>query len=306
MIGQEFCNDYFMKPTFIDGVGNVYPIKVKEYEEFKLLANRYLVNDLKNIYNLQRINFDLKKKERKIPRNEKLKLQEYDSLFDYIVTVAKELNEMIGIIKNRLDLYESFSDEEIEYCIELKPELKEEIESYKNGNIILPKNEVYTLLEMVLHEEVFLIDGVFKIGLDGDYELNKDNFELFREQVMKSNLLYKPLIGHNLISNQVIEKALLSRSKKQKESALESIFATVSIKRNLTDEQILDYTWYRLMYDYSIISREHFNQLLFMGKCLGANVDIPELSEKVDLYNNPYDGLLQKHEVNNSFDRALK
>ena len=85
---QPFYNDYFMKPTFIDGIGEVYPIKVREYEEFKTLANQYLVNDLTNLYNLQRINFDEKKKKGLIPKKEKFNLVEYDSIFDYLVEVT--------------------------------------------------------------------------------------------------------------------------------------------------------------------------------------------------------------------------
>ena len=45
MISQEFCNDYFMKPTFIESVGNIYPIKVQDYEEFKYGSNKLLYNE---------------------------------------------------------------------------------------------------------------------------------------------------------------------------------------------------------------------------------------------------------------------
>ena len=160
------------------------------------------------------------------------------------------------------------------------------------------------MFEMVLHEKVLLQDDRFIIG-EGHYSINRDNFEEFREVVMKSNLVYKPLIGKNLRSNNVIQKAFETKSSHSPDISLDSMIATVSMKRNLSDEQILDYTWYRLMFDFNLISREHFNHLLFMARVIGGEMDIPNLSEPIELYKNPYDGILVPHKNNNGFDKAV-
>ena len=41
MVDKDFCN-YFMHPQVIEGIGEVYPIKIKEYNEYGV--------DMKTIY----------------------------------------------------------------------------------------------------------------------------------------------------------------------------------------------------------------------------------------------------------------
>lgn len=296
-------NDYMMKPTFIESIGEVYPIKVKDYDTFKSIANSYLVNDLKNIYNLQRINFDLRKKNGEVGRFEKVKLKKYDSLFQYLVTTIQEIDNVRAMFLQRQRYYMEASQEDLENLMRENPNLIEEIKLLLSEDFKLPQNDIYTMFEMVLHKKVVLIGNVIKI-LDTDYEINENNFETFKEVVMQSNLLYKPLIGFDLMSHELIQKSLSVQNDKN-EVALESILATVSIKRGLKDEELEEYTWYRLMYDFKLISREYYSGLLFMSKTLGGDVNIPDLSEKVEVYCNPYKDVLKKHNPNSGLDKKL-
>ena len=77
--------------------------------------------------------------------------------------------------------------------------------------------------------------------------------------------------------------------------SIETMLAVVSITRHLSDAELQDYTYYRLTYDFKVISKMHFNNLSFICSALGGETDgIFHLSEEIKLIDNPYDGLFNK------------
>ena len=302
--------NYFMRPYFMKSINtHIYPIKNDDYDEFLALANMFLVNDIKNLNNIIRIQHETLQQQGVIDRFEKPKLLEFDTLFEYIVDLINKHDSYKKDLDDKVKYLETVSKYELDKFLKENRELEKyvsNLQDYKNNGI---GNEIYKMLEMVLKKKVLLsgegiaiIDNDIIIGV-----INKDNFDEFRDVVMKNNLLYKPLLGFNKLSNDTIQKVITLRSEKGKPSSIESILATISVNKNISDEELQSYTRYRTMADFTSIIRQHFNQFYFVMKSVGCEgIEINDLSEEMDLYKNPYDGILQKHNGYNSLDEKLE
>ena len=84
-----------------------------------------------------------------------------------------------------------------------------------------------------------------------------------------------------------------------------------SFIKGLKDEEVLDYTYYRIMKDYYMIERKHKNiyNAIFMSQ--GAKkCKIESFDEDIDMYYNPYDHIfgdeIDEEEVNNSLGEMNK
>lgn len=295
--------NYFMQPYNMEGVGNIYPIKLKDYDEFYELANKIIVNDIKNINNLLRIRFQTLQQEGKIDRFEKFKRIPYYHLFDFIIHTNNE--------------FEKKRNEIITYINNIKQELlnnkennKEEVLSMiKDYNEKIPTSDLNKLLYMLLKKETKIVNNEILIYDKSNIcgKITKDNFYQFRDIVMKNNLLYEPLIGYDKESNDLINQALKSKLNNNKKSSRESIMICVSLHKHLSDEELMNYTMYRLMADYNMISREHYNELYFIIKAVAdGKMDIPDLGEDLELYKNPYDSIMQQHDGYNDLDKKLR
>ena len=296
-LSNNLDDNYFMRPTYIQGIGNIYPIKYREYTKFKQLADTFIVDDLTNITNKGRIQFQEKQKQGLISRAEKYKPKHYDCLYDWLIETTNNINEARKSLVNQ-KLYLSKIDKQDLINYKQDTEFREVIDYLTNDNLDLPTNGVYDLFKMLLKNDVILANGVFNI-LDENKnkvgEINRNNFELFRTVVMQNNLLYKPVIGYDLNSNKMIQQALKTKNKNNGSFSIETMLAVVSITRHLSDAELQDYTYYRLTYDFKVISKMHFNNLSFICSALGGETDgIFHLSEEIKLIDNPYDGLFNK------------
>lgn len=296
-------DNYFMKPYYLEGVGLIYPIKIKEYKEFKELADNILVNDLTNVINSLRINFQTQQFEGKLDRFEKFQKPQYETLYDYIIDVFSDLEEKQSSLKKIiLDL------EKTQYSA--KDEYNKNIALINNLKSMLIENPLYKLLTMVLHCNVGISNKVIYIyDTDNNVigKIDKTNFDTFREIVMYNNLLYKPIIGYDRVSNNAIQKGLKAKSNKGVSCTTEALLSVVSVNKSISDMELQEYTMYRLMADYVTISRQHYNNFGFMRAIMGDKTsDIKDLQEDLCIYNNPYDGILQKHNGYNSLDTKLK
>jgi hypothetical protein len=300
---NSFDYNYFMNPYIMENVGKIYPIKYKDYYKFMDLAENTLLYSIDNLNNLKRIQFETLKYEGKIDRFEKFKDLEFDNLFDYVINLSFQYDEIINKIKE--DIQTAYS--KVNDCF-IDDDIRNNIKFIEYCENNIPKNKLKELLEMLLKKEVEITkENIFiyeEKNIVGN--INKDNFDKFRDIVMKNNLLYEPLVGYDLNSNEIIKKAIKSKSEKGKKSSLESVIGIVSINRNLSDKEIQEYTIYRLYADFELISRQHYNQLYFMLKTVGSSVDLMELSEEINIYKNPYKGLLSKHEGYNELDSMLE
>jgi hypothetical protein len=294
--------NYFMQPYFMSSINNyIYPIKNRDYDKFSELANKFLVNDIKNLNNIARIQCDI--------NHEKFQPLSQKSLFEYIVHLIKQYEVSKKDLDDKVKFLDSIPKVELNEFLKENKEATEYINVIKDYNINGIENGIYTMLEMLLKKKVLLIGNQIAILDNGIVTgfINESNFDEFREIVMKNNLLYKPLIGFNKVSNDTIQKTIDIRNSKSKPSSIESILATISVNKNISDESLQEYTRYRTMADFTAIIRQHFNQFYFVMKSVGCEgIEINDLSEEMGLYNNPYDGILQKHNGYNSLDTKLK
>lgn len=294
--------NYFMQPYFMSSINNyIYPIKNRDYDKFSELANRFLVNDIKNLNNIARIQCDI--------NHEKFQSLSQKSLFEYIVHLIKQYELSKKDLDDKVKFLNGIPKEELNEFLKDNKESEGYVDVIKDYSINGIENGIYTMLEMLLKKKVLLIGNQIAILDNGVVTgfINESNFDEFREIVMKNNLLYKPLIGFNKVSNDTIQKVVALRSEKSKPSSVESILATISVNKNISDESLQEYTRYRTMADFTAITRQHFNQFYFVMKSVGCEgIEINDLSEEMILYNNPYDGILQKHNGYNSLDAKLK
>lgn len=294
--------NYFMQPYFMSSINNyIYPIQNKDYDKFSELANRFLVNDIKNLNNITRIHCDTS--------HEKFQSLPQKSLFEYIVHLIKQYEVSKKDLDDKVKFLDNISKDELNEFLKDNKESKGYVDVIRDYSINGIENGIYIMLEMLLKKKVLLIGNQIAILDNGVVTgfINESNFDEFREIVMKNNLLYKPLIGFNKVSNDVIQKTIEAKSNKGKPSSIESILATISVNKNISDEELQEYTRYRTMADFTAITRQHFNQFYFVMKSVGCEgIEINDLSEEMSLYNNPYDGILQKHNGYNSLDTKLK
>ena len=84
------------------------------------------------------------------------------------------------------------------------------------------------------------------------------------------------------------------------------MLSVVGTERGLSDDEIFQYTFYRLRFDYEIITRKYYNIFMFMLRSQGCeSANILELSEEVNLRINPYNMLVGDLKVN-SLDKSLE
>lgn len=284
-------NDYFMLPTYIENIGEVYPIKIKEYEVFKKMANKYLLAGRKWVTNIF-----------KYPKDE--------YLLDYFVKNAHIIKNM----KQGMELIELMNG------MEENPEIQE----LKNQLSFLTQNEMLNysteemskMFSMCLNKKVEfefisydekedVIDYLFKVEGEENYSITKYNYEELRNLIMKQNLLFEPISSPSAQGNEIIQKAIESLNKKSVGMELESVCSVVSVYKGISDTELYEYTYYRLMLDYETIERLNNNifNALFMAQG-STEAKIQQLCEKIDLQRNPYDGLLRKHKAS-SLDKRL-
>lgn len=279
MFKRDVLDDYFMKPQYIDGIGNIYPISIKSYEIFRELSGKYIINGIKTLHNLY-------------------KVDENTNVFDYILNMSikgeTEYNHLLSLKK-----YEATTDEE-----------KQQLETI-NDILIKIKNkeisfflitELEELFSLILKSKVKFNPNLQSFVVEGnnDLNINRFNFDIFREVVMWQNILFEPLTSPSKFGNQAIQRAINAQFK-DSNSSLASIISVVKCNSGITDSELENYSYYRLIYDFTTINRTHGNIFSFMLRSQGCSeATINNLSDEIDLHKNPYDGLLTKHNYSKS------
>jgi len=49
-------DNYFMRPQFIEGMGNIYPISIFDHDVFSKLAGKYITQGITTLHNLYKVN----------------------------------------------------------------------------------------------------------------------------------------------------------------------------------------------------------------------------------------------------------
>lgn len=277
-------DNYFMKPSVMDNGLTLYPINIYDYEYFKVLAMEYLVLDIKTRNNLERQNFYKAKLEGKISKTKKFKPIPFDNLFDLLINTINQDEFVKKVKENKTDTekLKEIYKEDLQFINFIETSEKSE---YRN---IL--NNISTLLYMVTkiipkyNEKEFIFNYENKI-----LTLNKDNFYEFREIVMKQNILFEPKTSPQFEGQKQIDRDLQARIADSMESDIESIVALVTRK---TQQDVSNYTYYRLMADFrSIMMEKNFDAVSRLFSCgNGRKGDkLPDITESLNLDDNPYD-----------------
>lgn len=276
MTDKDFLN-YFMKPQALEGVGDIYPVKIYAYNEFKELSAKYLLAGRKWLTNICRYS-----------------KREY--VLDFFVRYAL--------------MFQGLRSGVIDEDLKGKFNVIDELDMVKYDI-----NEMCSLFSMTLNTEVNfellevtndgVIDYRFRIGESGNY-ITKFNYEQYREIVMEQNILFEPLTSPSAKGNEVIQNAIKVLNKNGASIDIVSVCSVVSTYKGVTDKELQDYTYYRLMYDFETINRINNNLIYAMFMAQGSKeAQLTYLGEGLDLHKNPYSGLLKRN-GDNQLTRRLQ
>ena len=289
-------NNYFMKPTYLKDLA-IYPIELMEYENFKLLANQYLLLDIPQLNN--------KRKQERLPKLEQ------DNLFDYLIDAMEESKDKINEMNRQIKKVRSLPREVIKEQIKENPELKGFVDNLDLLEQLYSKSmeeQLCELISMTVKKKVTFINGIYKAFVIYDIDekigeekikwvINKDNFYDYRKIVMEQNCLFTPRISSNKRSQEILDR----EAKKifgDEESSLESIVAFVSLE--YAGKDISEYTYYRVMADYKMAIKKlgYFASTIYRANGCKAKgdkeIEIPNLSEDLGMLDNPFNKLLRQ------------
>lgn len=296
-------DNYFMNPTYVENIGLVYPIKLKNYNEFIKLANEYILLDVKKKNNLIRQLHEKAILNGEVDRKGKPKLIDCDNIFDWYISQIDAIDKSlldsdikyIVKIKERLN---SLKEEDRKSVLLNNPEISDMLDTLEYNKIAFNqvKEQLCELFKCTVHNEVVFNFELKRFDIIKNNELygfiNRDNFYKYRDVVMKQNIMHEPRIAPNLRSQEEIDKALKQRCS-DGETSLESMVA-------IADIGFEDITYYRLYVEFTskIRKLDYIGAVIYRAN--GCKMDgdkeipIPNLSEPFSFKNNPYNNLLTK------------
>jgi len=282
-------DNYFMKPQFIEGIGDIYPINIFDHEEFSKLSCKYITQGITTLHNLYKVN-------------------KKANVLDYFVDMGMKMDKEIAYLNNIKQYTPSNEDEQIKYN-----ELMKLLNLYNSGQVMTYSiYELEQLFSLLLKKQVEFrifnteeLNYCFKV-INEELYITRDNFKELHDIVMWQNILYEFPTSKDKRINEDIQRVLKSQSKENKGGDLCAMLSVVGSERGLSDEEIFKYTYYRLRFDYEIITRKNYNIFMFMLRSQGCeSAKIVELSEEVNLRFNPYDMIVGEFKLN-SLDKILQ
>ena len=277
-------NNYLMKPTVISNGLYLYPTTIYDYEEFRQLAMEYIVLDIKTKNNLSKQQFTKLKREGKISRKEKFKKLPFDNLFDLLIATIEQDEKIKQIQQNKVEtnqMKEIYKDDlQIISFIELA-----ESSQYQNilSNILKLLYMATKIMPIYSNEEF-----IFQFE-ENKLKINKDNFYEFREIIMTQNILFEPKTSPQIEGQKQIDRDLEARNSDSMECDIEALVALVSRK---TQQDVSNYTYYRLMADFrSIMSEKSFDAMsrAFSAGNGSKGDKLPDMTSNLGLNDNPHD-----------------
>lgn len=296
-------DNYFMNPTYVENIGLVYPIKLKNYNEFIKLANEYILLDVKKKNNLIRQLHEKAILNGEADRKSKPKLIDCDNIFDWYISQIDAIDKSlldsdikyIVKIKERLN---GLKEEDRESVLLNNPEINNMLDVLESNNIAFNqvKEQLCELFKYTVHHEVVFNFELKRFDILCNNELygfiDRDNFYEYRDVIMQQNIMHEPRVAPNLRSQEEIDKALKQRFS-DSETSLESMVA-------IADIGFEDITYYRLYVEFTskIRKLDYIGAVIYRAngcKMEGdKEIPIPNLSEPFSFKNNPYNNLLTK------------
>ncbi|MBM7835736.1 hypothetical protein [Clostridium sardiniense] len=256
-------NDYLGIEEYVEGMGNIYPISIAEYDRFKFLAEKYLIPDKRSIESTigQKLDF---------------------SLLEIIICQIKQFE--IAEDETLLNAFIGDSDKKF----------------YKNLNKVdykykMNMEEFKEILEMTLKCKVIIDEENMKVKLEksvlDDDEINSENFEEYRKVVMRQNLLFAPLYYDDFILQSMLEQLReKQRTVKEEASDLEAILQILSLKKGIHPKDFKEYTYYQVMAEFArfqTLENYDWVKLIQTSGYGSKDVEVPKLDKKIDLNRHP-------------------
>lgn len=157
------------------------------------------------------------------------------------------------------------------------------LESFKRLVEMTTRKEVRFMFDKISKEWFFFLDET-----ENGLQINRHNFDTFREIVMRQNLLFEPMVAPNEFAQQVLDEAIERMNRKGTPVDLESMLAVVSVMRGLTPDQLANYSYYQLRADYEVFQRIESNRIIHLYRCQGGKGDDIEMVAPLSIHENPY------------------
>lgn len=256
-------NDYLGNKEYIEGIGDIYPISVVDYNRFKYLAEKYLIPDKHTIEE----------------------------------SMGQSINgSLLDIVMDRIKVYQIAENEDLlKMCVDPSEwNIYKQIANQSIENKMLI-DEFKEMLEMTLKCKVVIDDEDYKIKIEKDIldddEINSNNFEEYRKVVMRQNLLFAPLYYDDFVLQSMLEQLRKQRRNSKEESAdLEAILQIISIKKGINPKDFNDYTYYQVMAEFSrlqLLENYDWVKLVQTSGFGSKDVKIPKYDKKIDLNKHP-------------------
>lgn len=233
----------FGQPQYVDGLGDVYPIRVSEYEEFVFFAN---------LLRFTKKHFDPE-------------MAEKFTLFELVTSLTLQDESIL----------QSFL-----YMLKMTTKLDFEFINEDNEN--------------------------FKF-VCGKAVLCNDNYDQFRDVVMKQNLIYESKVFKSKAVKEWADKVLAARAKNSVDMTMEDMVSVIHVFTGNPYEKIAEYTIYQLQHTFQRIMKVEDYHKAIQYMCAGDTDTKPSpFMEKINLYKNPYDDVFKKKDKLSSLDQAMK
>jgi hypothetical protein len=161
------------------------------------------------------------------------------------------------------------------------------------------------LFSLTTHKEVkfvtgdkvegFLIDNINLIGIH--------NYDIVRQIIMKQNLMFEQKVYRNKLVQEWANKVLESKGKNQPKIGMEEIITTVSSFTGKHYWDLENYTIYQIYSDFYRIRKIKSYDTTTMARSHGADIEVSDFAEDLDIYKNPYDSLFVSSDKLNKFNK---
>lgn len=230
----------FAQPEYIDGIGNVYPIQLKDYYNFHKCSHILYLS--KNHY------------------------AETDVPLLALIFLSAE--------------YIGYTSDELTSNFE------------KLFSLVLKKD-----IRLFSNDEIFW----FQPKDENSIKIDFYNYDILRSVIMRQNLMFEQKVYKNPKVQEWANKVLESKIKDQPKIGMEEIITTVSVFTGKHYKDLQDYTIYQIYSDYQRIRKFKYYDLSVLFRSQGANIEINDFAEDLDIYKNPYDDLFVSNEKLNKF-----
>lgn len=259
--------DYLNLPEYIEGIGNVYAVNVLKYERFKGLAQKYIVIDKKQI---------------EVELKEKIE----ESSLEIILGKIECFN-----IANNEKILKYLDDQTKDFYKNLR-------NTMQNFNI----DEFIEVIATVLKRDDIIYDDVnkkFIIGNDiEDKFIDKNNFDRFKNVVMRQNLLFAPFYYEDKIL-----QSILNNLREQKQAGngeetltLEAILQILSLKKGMNPKDFESYTYYQAMADFSrlqLIENYEWVKSIQTSGFGSKDIETPDIYKDINLNEHPESNMIK-------------